>query len=194
MGVNVCGVESIHIPYMYIKKTCRGISIIQAFTSLLLVWNLKWQSTRLIAILTGWDNSWTNPTTQKCLWSLKCPQWDWLEPNQRWHGNRLYLEKCPIKPEHYGNLFFLRHLSYSYSMHNTTALGEQGVFHWNRGKRLGDSAIGVDPHVEICVTPNLDNDLHDLQLLTGWVRVRLGTNQLIFVSKRTHLIVWLVAT
>lgn len=34
------------------------------------------------------------------------------------------------------------------------------------GSELGDSAIGVDPHVERCVTPNVDNDLHDLQLLT----------------------------
>ena len=51
-------------------------------------------------------------------------------------------------------------------MHNTTALAEHGVFHRNQRKRLGDSAIGVDPHVERCATPNLDNDLHDFQLLT----------------------------
>ena len=79
-------------------------------------------------------------------------------------------------------------------MHNTTALGEQGVVHWNREKRLGDNAIGVDPHVERCVIPNLDNDLHDLQLLTGWVHVRLSTKQLIFVTKGTHLILWWVET
>lgn len=45
-------------------------------------------------------------------------------------------------------------------------LPSNGVFHGNQRKRLGDRAIGVDPHVERCATPNLDNDLHDLQLLT----------------------------